>query len=74
MKSDQCSIVLRVKLDTGFFRTMTVSDQPRDEVDKEIINTTMAGMVDVEDILELTVDGFNNGARFQQQSVLVLGF
>jgi hypothetical protein len=53
---------------------MTVSDQPRDEVDKEIINTTMAGMVDVEDILELTVDGFNNGARFQQQSVLVLGF
>ena len=40
---------------------MTIRDQATDQVDEEIGGAAMAGMLDLRDIFELVVDGFDDG-------------
>jgi hypothetical protein len=41
---------------------MGVSDQARNQVNEEINRTAMTGMLNLGNVLELVVDGFDDGA------------
>ena len=56
-------------VERGFLGQMAVGDQPSNEVDQEIGRAAMAGMFDLADILELVVDGLNDGPLAQEQLV-----
>ena len=44
---------------------MGVSDQASHEIDEEVGDTTVAGVLDLGDILELVVHGFYSGSLSQ---------
>jgi len=48
---------------------MAVSDQPGNQVHQEVDRTAMARMLDLTDVLELVIDGFDDGPLAQEQFV-----
>lgn len=48
---------------------MAISDQTRHQVDKKVDRAAMARVFDLRDVLEVVIDGLDNGAFAQQQFV-----
>ncbi len=48
---------------------MAVGNQASDQIDEEIIDTAMARMFNLRNILKLVIDGFNDRALARQQFV-----
>jgi len=53
----------------GLLGLVAVGDQSSEQVDEEIVGTTMAGMLDLADVLELVIDALDDRTLAQQQSV-----
>ena len=49
---------------------MCVGDQTGDQIDQEIPGATMTSMGDLRDVLQLVIDGLNEGSLAQQELVL----
>ena len=60
---------MSIKVKRGFLGLMAVSDQPTQEIDTEIERTAMTGMLNLRDVLELVVNGFDDGTSAEQQLV-----
>lgn len=48
---------------------MAISDQPSQHIDNEIDRRTMASVLDLRDILELIVDGLDQGSLAKQKLI-----
>ena len=58
-----------IKVQTGLFVLMTVSNKPSQQMHDKIERATMAGMPDLRDILELVNNRFNDRSLAQQQFI-----
>ncbi len=61
--------LLGIELQRRFFLQIGVGNQASQQIDQEIERTTMAGMLDLTDILEMVINRLNNRPLAQQNLV-----
>ncbi len=60
-----------MKMQRRLLGLTTIGSQAGEQVDDEVDRASMAGMFDLRDVLELVIDGFDDGAFAEQQDVVV---
>ena len=63
--SSEHLVVEHADMERRFLGLISVRDQARHEIDQEVGDTAVAGVLDLGDVFELVIHGFNQGSFSQ---------